>query len=114
LWSCNMLIERDLFEELGGFDESYPYPAMEDVDLRERIREGGYAFPFVANAVVDHPKRLRAGGRVKGRYKECEVLFASRHGRPLRLWSTLLWPTWRRYLRMWKVSTVPLDVVPSA
>jgi GT2 family glycosyltransferase len=114
LWSCNMLIERDFFESLGGFDEDYPYPAMEDVDLRERIREGGQEFPFVPTAIVDHPKRLRAGGRVKGRYKECEFLFAVKHKRPLGLWSTFLVPLLFHHARMWKRSKVPLHVFPSA
>jgi GT2 family glycosyltransferase len=26
LWSCNMAIRRELFDELGGFCESFPYP----------------------------------------------------------------------------------------
>ncbi|MHB8636573.1 MAG: glycosyltransferase family 2 protein [Fimbriimonadaceae bacterium] len=114
LWSCNMLIERAFFERLGGFDESYPYPAMEDVDLRERIREAGEDFPFVPAATVDHPKRVRAGGRTKGRYKECELLFAVKHGRRIGLWSTLIWPSLRIHVRSWRRSTAPLDTLPSA
>ena len=114
LWSCNMLIARDLYRQLGGFDESYPYPAMEDVDFRERIRESGHDFPFVAGATVDHPKRRRPGGRVKGKHTECQLLFAMKHNRRVSLWSTLVWPSWLHYARMWKRSTVPLHIVPSA
>ncbi|MFM6509421.1 MAG: glycosyltransferase family 2 protein, partial [Dolichospermum sp.] len=37
LWSCNFSIQKQLFESLGGFDERFPYAAMEDVDLRLRL-----------------------------------------------------------------------------
>jgi GT2 family glycosyltransferase len=70
LWSCNMAIRRALFEQLGGFCESFPHAAMEDVDLRLRIQALGARFPFVANAVVCHPYR-----RVKG------LQFSIKHGR---------------------------------
>lgn len=115
LWSCNMLIARDLFEALGGFDEGFPYAAMEDVDLRERIRDRGLGFPFVIGATVDHPKRRRAGGLVKGRHAECQYLFAVKRKREeIGLWSTLLWPAWQYHARMWKRSKVPIHIVPSA
>jgi GT2 family glycosyltransferase len=61
LWSCNMLIGKALFEWLGGFDEGFGAPAMEDVDLRERLRDRNHRALFVAAAVVDHPPR-----RVRG------------------------------------------------
>jgi GT2 family glycosyltransferase len=61
LWSCNMAIRRDLFEELGGFCESFPYATMEDVDLRLRIASAGHRFPFIAEAVVCHPYRASKG-----------------------------------------------------
>ena len=57
LWSCNFAIERRFFEELGRFDERFPFPHMEDVDLRLRLQDCGQAFPFVPGAVVDHPPR---------------------------------------------------------
>lgn len=59
LWSCNFAIERRLFQELGGFDEGFPYPFfdLEDVDLRLRLDDRGETYPFVPDAVVDHPPR---------------------------------------------------------
>jgi GT2 family glycosyltransferase len=61
LWSCNMAIQRGLFDRLGGFCESFPYPAMEDVDFRLRLNECGERFPFVPDAVVCHPFRPTKG-----------------------------------------------------
>lgn len=57
LWSCNMAIKRFVFEEMRGFDESFPAPASEDVDFRRRLQAHGYTFPFLADAVVNHPPR---------------------------------------------------------
>lgn len=57
LWSCNMLIRRQTFESIGGFDEQFPYACMEDVDLRVRLQAAGIATSFVQGAVVFHPWR---------------------------------------------------------
>lgn len=58
LWSCNFMIRRELFVKLNGFCELFPYAALEDVDLRERLKIGGYPFMFVSKAGVVHPWRL--------------------------------------------------------
>ena len=84
LWSCNMLVKRELFLTLGGFDESYPHPHMEDADLRERLLESGHAFLFVPDAVVDHPPRRLAWGWKLGTYLESEVVFHVRRRQPVR------------------------------
>ena len=59
LWSCNFAIQRRLFEEMGGFDEGFPYPFfdLEDVDFRLRLDDRGETYPFVPEAAVDHPPR---------------------------------------------------------
>lgn len=57
LWSCNMMISCQLFQMLGGFDPKFPYPHMEDVEFRERLRAADEPFLFVPNAIVDHPPR---------------------------------------------------------
>ncbi len=57
LWSCNLAIDRRFFEELGGFDQRFPFPHLEDVDLRLRLDDGGHRYLFVPDACVDHPPR---------------------------------------------------------
>jgi GT2 family glycosyltransferase len=57
LWSCNFLIKRKLFLDLGGFCELYPYACMEDVDFREQLKEKDIKFLFVPKASVIHPWR---------------------------------------------------------
>lgn len=57
LWSCNFAIRRDLFNKLGGFNEEFRFPCMEDVELRKRILKSGREFEFVSAASVVHPWR---------------------------------------------------------
>jgi GT2 family glycosyltransferase len=57
LWSCNFAIQRSHFELLGGFDEGFPCPAMEDVDLKVRLDALGLEIAFVPKAIVVHPWR---------------------------------------------------------
>lgn len=61
LWSCNFAVRRDAFLNLGGFNEDFPAPAMEDVELNTRINKLGLNRLFVYNAIVLHPWRKRKG-----------------------------------------------------
>lgn len=47
------LLRRALFDELGGYDESY-FAFYEDVDLNVRARIAGWRFEYVPDAVVWH------------------------------------------------------------
>jgi len=80
LWSCNFVIKRSLFLELGGFDARYPYPHLEDVDLRERLRAKGYQFPFQEAAAVFHPLRPVGSLLSQARAHESYFYFARKHG----------------------------------
>ncbi len=55
--SCNIMVEKTLFHHMGGFDEKFPHPAMEDWDFHDRILTAGLAVSFVDSAVVNHPPR---------------------------------------------------------
>ena len=47
------LLRRELFEELGGYDESY-FAFYEDVDLNVRAQMAGKRFAYVPEAIVWH------------------------------------------------------------
>jgi len=47
------LLRRELFERLGGYDESY-FAFYEDVDLNLRARIAGWRFEYLPEAVVWH------------------------------------------------------------
>lgn len=57
LWSCNFAIRRELFSQMRGFDESFPFAAMEDVEFRERLKISGFQLDFISEALVVHPWR---------------------------------------------------------
>jgi len=81
LWSCNMMIGQRIFRELGGFSEAYEFAHMEDLDLRERIKDAKYQFQFVQAAEVDHPPRRMSLFRKIAPVHECEVIYSLRRGR---------------------------------
>jgi len=80
LWSCNFLIQRKLFFELGGFCELYPYACMEDVDFREQIRARNFKFLFVPDALVIHPWRpISSDGRYLNMRLVSHAIFLERY-----------------------------------
>jgi cellulose synthase/poly-beta-1,6-N-acetylglucosamine synthase-like glycosyltransferase len=72
--SLNLCINREIFITIGGFDESFPGAAGEDLDLSVRLRASGEKLWFTPQAIIVHrPNRssashvwqhLRAFGRV--------------------------------------------------
>ena len=77
LWSCNMMIQKNIFlEKLKGFDENFPYPQLEDVDLRERIKLLNYSYIiFVQDAVIDHPPKQVPWGRSLAKLHESHIYY---------------------------------------
>ncbi len=52
--ACSMLIRRDVFNELGGFDDTF-YPAyFEDADLAMKLAQTSWQFWFQPRSVVHH------------------------------------------------------------
>lgn len=56
-----MLMRRDVFERLGGFDESY-WMYMEDLDLSYRLAEAGWLTWYEPQATALHVKAGTTGG----------------------------------------------------
>lgn len=52
--SLNLSIRRELFWEVGGFDEHFPGAAGEDTDLSFKLRKRGYKLAFLPTAQVLH------------------------------------------------------------
>jgi GT2 family glycosyltransferase len=79
LWSCNFAMEKQLFESLGGFDERFPYAAMEDVELRLRLTKLEYRFDFVPLASVLHPWRNQGSWKKLKQHGESVLIYLSIH-----------------------------------
>jgi GT2 family glycosyltransferase len=79
--TANMAYRRDALLEVGGLDESFPYPAFEDVDLALCVSKLG-EFRFAPHAVVLHPWRkmtLQSSLR-RMRHLDWLLVTALRHG----------------------------------
>jgi glycosyltransferase involved in cell wall biosynthesis len=79
--TCNCAYRREVLLQVGGFDETFPYPAYEDTELAARVRRIG---PIVwqPEAIVIHPQRpltLRAVLK-KLRHWEYVLLMGYRYG----------------------------------
>jgi GT2 family glycosyltransferase len=68
-----LVIRRDLFESLGGFDEDL-FMVYEDVDLSYRARLAGSRVRYVSTAVVEH-----AGSASLGRLSRAAVFHGQRN-----------------------------------
>jgi GT2 family glycosyltransferase len=77
------VIRRDLFERLGGFDESF-FLYMEDTDLSWRARLAGYRCICVPSSIVFHDYVLHFGP---------EKTFYQERNRYLMLLKSLRWRT---------------------
>jgi hypothetical protein len=53
LLGAALLVRRDVFEQMKGFDEGYPL-YYEDVDLCMRIKKAGYCIYYVPQAIIYH------------------------------------------------------------
>jgi len=73
LWSCNMMIEKQLFFSIGAFDENFPFPNLEDVYFRMNLQERNIKFIFIGDAVVDHPPRKIALGFKIAKQHESQI-----------------------------------------
>jgi GT2 family glycosyltransferase len=79
--TCNCAYRRDALVAVGGFDESFPYPAYEDTELAARILQVG-RIAWQPEAIVIHPQRpltLKAVLK-KLRHWEYVMLMGYRYG----------------------------------
>ncbi|MFC1561211.1 glycosyltransferase [Candidatus Latescibacterota bacterium] len=55
-WSGCGAIRRDVFWEIGGFNEHYNRPSIEDIELGYRLKNGGYKTRLMKDLQVKHLK----------------------------------------------------------
>ncbi|GAB4258442.1 glycosyltransferase family 2 protein [Deferrisoma sp.] len=56
-WSGCGAVRRSAFEAVGGFDEGYRRPSIEDIELGYRLREAGYRVRLDKGLLAKHLKR---------------------------------------------------------
>lgn len=80
IWGGNTSLPRDLFVQLGGFDERYEGYGWEDLDLGYRIQQAGVPIDLVDEAAVVHhlasvdtrsrSARAYASGTARARFEQ--------------------------------------------
>jgi glycosyltransferase involved in cell wall biosynthesis len=59
-WAGCGAVRRELFEEVGGFDEErFRQPSIEDIELGYRLRDAGVAIELLPEMLVKHWKKWR-------------------------------------------------------
>jgi cellulose synthase/poly-beta-1,6-N-acetylglucosamine synthase-like glycosyltransferase len=56
-WGACGAIRREIFLALGGFDEGYRQPSIEDIELGYRLKNAGYRIRLCKTLQVKHLKR---------------------------------------------------------
>jgi glycosyltransferase involved in cell wall biosynthesis len=56
-WGACGAIRRSVFQAVGGFDEGYEKPCIEDIELGYRLKQAGYAIRLCKDIQVKHLKR---------------------------------------------------------
>lgn len=64
-----LLLKKDVFTEIGGFDESIEKSICEDLDLGVKLISAGYNIFLDKDIKIMHHKRLTAAGLVKMEYE---------------------------------------------
>ena len=64
-WGACGAIRRDIFLEIGGFDEKYRRPSIEDIELGYRLKKTGRQILLCKDIHVKHLKRWSIGSMLK-------------------------------------------------
>jgi len=64
-WSGCGAIRRDVFLAMGGFDESYRNPSVEDIEFGYRLQKAGYTIRLLKGLQVKHLKQWSSSSLLK-------------------------------------------------
>ena len=86
LLGAALLIERDVFDSLDGFDERFPL-YYEETDFCRRVREAGWQVQFAPVTTVHHAGGASSSGRPKEalrRWEQGVRIYYKKHYGPVR------------------------------
>lgn len=95
LSSCNCAVRKEVFEQVGGFDETFPYAGGEDSFLAYSLRQSGFRIKYCPDVIVFHEARDSMKDFMAWQFKRgvSSYIFSSKvknknEYMSLRLWST--------------------------
>jgi glycosyltransferase involved in cell wall biosynthesis len=68
-WSGCGAIRREIFLAIGGFEENYRRPSIEDIELGYRLRKAGHRICLLKDLQVKHLKRWEIFSLLKADFK---------------------------------------------
>jgi GT2 family glycosyltransferase len=60
-WGACGAIRKQVFDQVGGFDESFAEPSIEDIELGSRLKASGHRIALEPDLQVKHLKRWTVG-----------------------------------------------------
>jgi GT2 family glycosyltransferase len=93
-----LMTRRELFEQLGGLDETFGPGYFEDADYCVRLRKAGYRIVYLPEAITLHYENATSSGLfdVPASFHRNRARFAARHADWLRTQPSNRWPPWVR------------------
>ena len=95
LSSCNCAMKKDIFWEVGGFDESFPYPGGEDSFLAHSLIRSNYRIRYCPEVLAYHKARDSLTDFIKWQFRRgvSSFIFSKKIAKKgdfisLRMWST--------------------------
>jgi GT2 family glycosyltransferase len=64
-WGACGAIRREIFLSMGGFNEEYQHPCIEDIELGYRLKRAGFKIRLAKELQIKHLKRWDIGSLVK-------------------------------------------------
>jgi glycosyltransferase involved in cell wall biosynthesis len=64
-WAGCGAVQREVFSKLGGFDENYSRPSIEDIEFGYRLKQAGHRILLHKQLQVKHLKRWTLGSLLK-------------------------------------------------
>ena len=89
--TANASFKREVLDQMGGFDETFPHAVHEDVDLTHRVKQAGWKLLYSDDAVVHHYHNHTLKGNLKKWYQlgNAEALYNFKHGLRAPVWSSV-------------------------
>jgi len=93
LSSCNCAIRREVFDDVGGFDDSFPYAGGEDTFFAYSLNIKGYKIKYCPDVIAIHEARGSLKGFIKWQFQRgiSGYIFSKMVDQKSRFLSTRLW-----------------------